>query len=110
MAHCCRKTLARLCRKEVAHLRPKIDNPEELRFFGLYASGHTYHFWFVVRLAIDSAEIHRYHRPGEFSRLLALSEQEAQNISPTTPMFRLWLPYLHLVPGFLESARPSGLP
>lgn len=83
--------------------------PEDLRFFGLYAAGHAYNFWFVARLAIDSSEIHHYHRPGEFSRLLALSEQETRNISPTTPMFRLWLPYLHLLPGFLNSTGPTVL-
>lgn len=78
---------------------------EDLRFFGLYAAGYTYNFWFVVRLAIDSSEIYHYHRPGEFSRLLAFSEQEARDYTlPTTPMFKRWLPYLHLLPGFMDGA------
>lgn len=77
--------------------------PQDLRFFGLFAAGHSYHFLFAVRLAVGSAEIQNYHRPGEFSRLLAFTEQEARDYTlPTTPMFKRWLPYLHLVPGFFE--------
>ncbi len=85
-------------------------DPQDLRFFGLLAASHTYHFLFAVRLAVDSTLIHRFHRPGEFARLLAFSEQEARDCPlPTTPMFKRWLPYLHLLPGFLDSAGPLVL-
>jgi hypothetical protein len=75
---------------------------ESLRLFGLYGASYSYNFWFTVRLAIHSEEINQYHRPGEFSSLLAVTQSEALNLSmPMTIGFRRWQPYLHLLPDLL---------
>jgi hypothetical protein len=76
---------------------------KDLHFLGLFAAPYSYHFWFTVRLPIHSEEVNRYHREGEFSRLVTITEAEAMEMKmPMTGAFRLWRPYLHLLPGLLE--------
>jgi len=75
---------------------------ENLHFFGLYAASYSYHFWFTVRLPFLSAEVNCYHRPGEFSRLIAITEAEAWEMNmPMNGSFRRWRPYLRLLPSVL---------
>jgi 8-oxo-dGTP pyrophosphatase MutT (NUDIX family) len=79
---------------------------DSLRFFHLYYMVNSYHFWFTVRLPIDSSEINRFHRPGEFSSLVAISQLEAFDLTvPTTRTFRNWRPYLHFLPHILDPDR-----
>ena len=50
---------------------------EDLRFLGLFAAPYSYHFRFTVRLPIHSEDVNCYCRPGEFSRLVAITQEEA---------------------------------
>ena len=76
---------------------------DDLRFFHLFYMASSYHFWFITRLPIHSSEINRFHRPGEFSSLLALTQAEAFAVTtPTTRAFRNWRPYLHLLSHLLD--------
>jgi 8-oxo-dGTP pyrophosphatase MutT (NUDIX family) len=73
--------------------------PEALKFFGLYSSDYSHHFWFTLRLPVHSQDINQYHRPGEFSSLVAYTQQEAfETTLRTTRSFLRWRPYLHLLP------------
>jgi hypothetical protein len=82
-------------------------NVEDLRFFCLFAAHYSYHFWFAFRLPIHSAEINDYCRPGEFSRLVAITEAEAWEMKmPMTGAFRRWRPYLHLLSSILDGQQP----
>jgi 8-oxo-dGTP pyrophosphatase MutT (NUDIX family) len=83
---------------------------ETLRFFGLYAVLFSYHFWFTIRLPIHSEEINQYHRPGEFSSLVAINQQEAFDTPmPMSVGFRRWRSYLHLLPFVLDGVNPAAL-
>ncbi len=80
---------------------------EDLRFFGLYPAPYWFQFWFTVRLPISSEEINRYHRPGEFSSLIAVTQQEAFDTSMRiTGAFRRSRPFLHLLPHILDGTQP----
>lgn len=74
----------------------------DFRFFGLFAAFSAFHFAFTVRLALHSGEVASCNRPGEFSRLLALTQ--AETLALTMPMSRflkMWRPYLDLLPAIL---------
>lgn len=76
---------------------------EELRFFGLMAAYSSFHFTFTIRLPLDAGELGHLARPGEFSQLVALTQEETYAISaPMSRYFRLWRPYLHQLPAILE--------
>jgi 8-oxo-dGTP pyrophosphatase MutT (NUDIX family) len=78
-----------------------------LRFFGLYFSSYSNQFRFTVRLSIHSQDINQYHRPGEFSSLIAYSQQEANETTlQTTRVFLHWRPDLHLLPYVLDGLNP----
>jgi len=86
-----------------------LDCPEgALKFFGLFGASNFFVFLFTFRANVLSEHIDQYHRPGEFSRLVALTEQEALTTSlPMSGAFRRWRPYLHVLPAVLEGRAPA---
>ncbi len=65
--------------------------PEAFQFYALGYEDAVFTFMFTLPLPIHSHQIQQYHRDGEFSRLIALTAQEADAISlPTARAFRQW--------------------
>ena len=82
---------------------------QDLRFVGLYSVLCSHHFWFTLRLPLHSQEINRCHRPGEFSSLIAISQEEADRTELSTTRMLLQLrPYLHFLPQVLNGLSPLG--
>ena len=94
---------ARACFREIHEETTLECSAEDLRFFGLFAAPYLYHFRFTVRLPIHSEDVNHYHRSGEFSRLVAITQEEAMEMNmPMTGVFHLWRPYLPLLLDVLE--------
>ncbi len=85
--------------REIQEETALVCADERLRFFGLYSTNNWHYFWFTVRLPIHSQEINRYHRPGEFSSLVAFTQPEANETTlNTTRSFRYCCTFLQLLP------------
>lgn len=103
-----------ICQSMLREIQEETALPcqmEDLRFFGLHVSGGMHIFWFTALLPINSADINQYHRPGEFSSLITMTQSEA--FDPTLPItgaFRRWRPYLHLLSPLLDGAEQVALP
>lgn len=71
---------------------------DSLRFVGLGYANNLYLFTFTARLPYRAAEVENLARPGEFSRLTALTREQALAFDrPMTPAFRFWRENLDLV-------------
>jgi hypothetical protein len=99
--------IRRFMLREIQEETALVCTVESLRFFHLYYALASYHFWFTVRLPIDSSEVGQFHQPGEFSSLVAITQPEALAwMAPMTRAFRHWRPYLHLLPEVLQDKNP----
>lgn len=66
-------------RKEMGEETQLPYREEDLTYFGVFVHRSMYLFVFWLRLALSSSEVGPFFRPGEFSRMVALTAEEAQD-------------------------------
>ncbi len=81
-----------------------LDGIEDrLRFVGMSTERNLCQFVFTAQLLLTSGEVGSLNRPGEFSHLVGVNEDEAQGIpEPVTGAARFWLNHLDLVRSAVE--------
>lgn len=88
--------ICRFMHKEIGEETAIQSSIEQLKLFVLVSLDVNYIFMFTLRLPVHSNQIMALHRDGEFSRLVAWTEQEAHTTQlPVSRAFRRWRTHLH---------------